>query len=85
MASLSPEEQNWYSKVNIQNEAWQIKYVWGYYWGANIMLTVGFGDISASNTVEAVALIFIETISCITLAYNISCVGSIIGEIKAEN
>lgn len=43
------------------------------------MLTVGFGDISASNTTEATMLIFIETLSCITLAYNISCVGSIIG------
>jgi hypothetical protein len=47
------------------------------------MLTVGFGDLSASNVTEATCLIFIETISCITLAYNISCVGSIISELKA--
>ena len=46
--------------------------------GTNIMLTVGFGDISATNTTEAIFLIFIETLSCITLAYNISCLGSII-------
>lgn len=83
MAQLS--ENNWYHKVNIQNSGWATKYIWGYYWGTNIMLTVGFGDISASNEIEAITLIFIETISCITLAYNISCVGSIIGEIKAEN
>ena len=49
------------------------------------MLTVGFGDLRATNSIEACLLIFIETISCITLAYNISCVGAIIGEIKAEN
>jgi hypothetical protein len=49
------------------------------------MLTVGFGDLCATNKTEAGILIFIETISCITLAYNISCVGSIIGQIKAEN
>ena len=85
MATLSTDGNNWYHKVDIQNEDWRTKYIWGYYWGTNIMLTVGFGDISASNVIEASTLIFIETISCITLAYNINCVGSIIGEIKAEN
>jgi hypothetical protein len=64
--------------VQIQHEAWIIKYIWGYYWGTNIMLTVGFGDLCASNTSEALSLIFIETISCITLAYNINYVGSLI-------
>ncbi len=85
MAGLSPDGQNWYQKVDIVNEPWSSKYIWGYYWGTNIMLTVGFGDISAKNTTEAIILIFVETLSCITLAYNISCVGSIISELKAEN
>ena len=42
------------------------------------MLTVGFGDIAAANIYEAATLIFIETVSCITLAYNISTVGALI-------
>ena len=46
------------------------------------MLTVGFGDLSATNSYEALILIFIETFSCITLAYNISYVGAIIGSIR---
>ena len=46
------------------------------------MLTVGFGDLSATNYLEALILIFIETFSCITLAYNISAVGSIISELQ---
>lgn len=50
MAGLSPDGQNWYQKVNIVEEPWFSKYIWGYYWGTNIMLTVGFGDISATNT-----------------------------------
>lgn len=49
------------------------------------MLTVGFGDISATNFYEAIILIFIETFSCITLAYNISYVGAIIGSIRDQN
>ncbi len=49
------------------------------------MLTVGFGDISANNYIEAMILVFIETFSCITLAYNISNVGALIGELRASN
>lgn len=49
------------------------------------MLTVGFGDLSATNHIEAAIIIFIETFSCITLAYNISNVGTLISEIKANH
>ena len=48
MAGLNPEH-NWYGKIGIQNDPWFSKYIWGYYWGTNIMLTVGFGDLSADN------------------------------------
>ena len=49
------------------------------------MLTVGFGDISATNFKEALCLIFIETFSCIVLAYNVSCVGELIMNIKSKD
>lgn len=49
------------------------------------MLTVGFGDIVASTYQEAICLIFIETISCLALAYNINCVGSLISNIRAQD
>ena len=43
-------QENWYSLKNIPiNAPWYENYIWGYYWGINIMLTVGFGDIYASN------------------------------------
>ena len=76
---------NWVTKLEISEESWYVKYIWGYYWGTNIMLTVGFGDISATNYYEAIVLIFIETFSCITLAYNISYVGALIGSISEKN
>jgi hypothetical protein len=81
MAGLSPR-QSWWMKIDIVSHPWLNKYIWGYYWGTNIMLTVGFGDLSANNVNEALILVFIETFSCITLAYNISSVGSLIGEIR---
>jgi len=49
------------------------------------MLTVGFGDISATNYKEALCLIFIETVSCVVLAYNVSCVGDLIMNIKEKD
>lgn len=48
------------------------------------MLTVGFGDMVPTNSDEAVWLIFIEIVSCVAFSYNISCLGSIIGNIRAQ-
>jgi hypothetical protein len=48
MTSVDADE-NWHLKLGIVNSSWYIKYIWGYYWGTNIMLTVGFGDITAAN------------------------------------
>jgi len=49
------------------------------------MLTVGFGDFYATTYQEAMCLIFIETFSCIALAYNINCVGNLISNIRAQD
>ncbi len=43
------QQQNWLLKLGVAQSPWFIRYVWGYYWGTTIMLTIGFGDISASN------------------------------------
>lgn len=53
------ESENWQIKLGIVQSVWYIKYVWGYYWGTTIMLTVGFGDITATNYFEAIVLVFI--------------------------
>ena len=60
---------------------WFVKYIWGYYWGTTIMLTVGFGDISAQTHIEALILVFIETFACMIMAYNISEVSKILQHI----
>lgn len=84
MAGMN-RQLNWTTKLGIDNSDWHIKYIWGYYWGTNIMLTVGFGDIVATNEYEAIILVFIETFSCITLAYNINNVGALISSIRLNN
>ena len=48
MASLSPNS-SWLVKNGLVGVPWVEKYVWSVYWATNIMLTVGFGDLSAAN------------------------------------
>lgn len=48
MANINPTD-NWYQLRGIQDAYWFEKYIWGYYWGVNIMLTVGFGDFYATT------------------------------------
>ena len=79
LARIGPEN-NWYQKLGIENDLWHIKYIWGFYWGAN-----GFGELLASNTTEALGLILIETFGAMILAYNVSKVGSLILEINEKN
>lgn len=48
MSRLSTK--NWMVTKQIDLLPWLEQYVWCYYWAINIMLTVGFGDIFATNT-----------------------------------
>jgi hypothetical protein len=77
-------DNNWWVKHSLTDDAWYVKYIYGYYWGINIMLTVGFGDLSASNWQEALCLIFIELISCILFTYNINCVGNLFNNLRLQ-
>ena len=84
MADVDPTD-NWMTAKNLTHAPWYECYIWSYYWAVNIMLTVGFGDIHATNYKEATCLIFIESISCLVLAYNINCVGTLISSIRQQD
>jgi hypothetical protein len=40
---------NWMTVKNIDNSPWYEQYIWSYYWANTIMMTVGFGDLVATN------------------------------------
>jgi cyclic nucleotide gated channel alpha 1 len=58
MAEIEPEN-SWLSKMHFDNLPWYEQYVWGYYWGTTVMLTVGFGDITPANFKEAIIVVII--------------------------
>jgi hypothetical protein len=84
MANVNPSS-NWLLNKNLTNAPWFERYIWSYYWGTTIMLTIGFGDFVPVCYEEAFCMIFIETISCMVLAYNINCVGSLIANIRSQD
>lgn len=84
MSKVNPSS-NWVLQKNLINAPWYERYIWSYYWGTTIMLTIGFGDIVPVCYQEALCMIFIETVSCIVLAYNINCVGSLIANIRSQD
>ena len=46
------------------------------------MMTVGFGDYLPVTSRETVVVSFIEITSCVVLAYNISEIGNIVGQLR---
>jgi voltage-gated potassium channel Kch len=73
------------TKFGIELAPWYEQYSWAHYWANTIMLTVGFGDITASTYREAIFIIAMQTIGIMAFAYTINCVGNIIQGIRARD
>jgi hypothetical protein len=84
MPRIDPQN-NWHRAKGISDAGWFPQYIWAYYWGVNIMLTVGFGDLTATSYQEALCLVFIEIVSVMCLAYNINWIGTLISNIRAQD
>ena len=82
MGRFDPK-RNWLVDKNLAHLEWGEKIIWAYYWATTIVLSVGFGGVSPATTDEALCIIFIETLGCIWLTYNINHVGNIIKDIAS--
>ena len=71
----------WTLKYGINTEYWFERYCYALYWGATIITTVGFGDITVANPLEAIFVSIVMMIGCLVISYSISQVGTIVGNL----
>ena len=77
-------QENWMTKNNIFFAPWYEKYIWSYYFGITIILTIGFGDLHATNYIEAFVIITISFFAVVFFGYNINYIGNRINSIRED-
>lgn len=79
------DSETWLFKLpGLNDETDVVKYIYCLYWSTVTIMTVGYGDISASNKFEVVFSIITIFFGCVLFGYIINTVGMIIGEINKE-
>ena len=73
-----------YKQPFLMNESDFVKYLYSLYWATVTIMTVGYGDISASNKIEVGFSTITIFIGCVVFGYIINTIGLIIGDINKE-
>ncbi|EAR98199.2 cyclic nucleotide-binding domain protein (macronuclear) [Tetrahymena thermophila SB210] len=76
---------SWLQKFNLLEQTYLEKYIYSMYWSITTMTTVGYGDISATNYVEATFILFSMILFSCMFAYSINNIGFILQEIEKSS
>ncbi|KAL4433003.1 hypothetical protein ABPG74_005376 [Tetrahymena malaccensis] len=79
------QQNNWLDKLNISSYTYYQKYIYSIYWSITTMTTVGYGDISASNSIEALYITITMILFSCVFAYSINNIGFILQEIEKSS
>ncbi|KAL4465443.1 hypothetical protein ABPG73_007898 [Tetrahymena malaccensis] len=75
----------WLVKYGIQDETWQVQYIYCLYFSFITMITVGYGDIVPQTNIERVYVIFMTLISAAVFGYSINTIGAIFQDIASKS
>ncbi|EWS74161.1 cation channel family protein (macronuclear) [Tetrahymena thermophila SB210] len=78
-------QNNWLDKLSISSYTYYQKYIYSIYWSITTMTTVGYGDISASNSAEALYITITMILFSCVFAYSINNIGFILQEIEKSS
>ena len=78
-------KKTWLTEHNLSGETLINKYFYSIYWSSVTIMTVGYGDISATNITEVIYSVFTIFFGCGLFAYFINSIGSIVQDINKES
>ncbi|EAR90607.2 cyclic nucleotide-binding domain protein (macronuclear) [Tetrahymena thermophila SB210] len=76
---------SWLDKYQFSDLSYLEQYIYSMYWSITTMTTVGYGDIAASNHVEALFIILSMILFSCVFAYSINNIGFILQEIEKSS
>ncbi|EAR94837.3 cation channel family protein (macronuclear) [Tetrahymena thermophila SB210] len=76
---------SWISKYNLNDLPYIQIYIYSMYWSVTTMTTVGYGDISACNYIEALFITLSMILFSCVFAYSINNIGFILQEIEKSS
>ncbi|CAD8084669.1 unnamed protein product [Paramecium sonneborni] len=82
-SQLNSEKGSWLEFYHIENETWQVQYLYSFYFSTVTMFTIGYGDVVPISYLERIVAILYMMICSIQLSYSVSTVGAIIDTISA--
>jgi len=78
-------QKTWLTEHQLTQEPKSTQYFYSIYWSTVTIMTVGYGDITATNLKEVIFSVFTVFFGCGLFAYFINSIGTIVQDINKES